>query len=363
MYPVLEHRPTWIEIDLQQFRQNLAYIKTQAQEKEVWPVVKSDAYNNGVEGLFGTFVEAGITKFCVAQYDEAVQLQQIADVNDIAIDLIIFGYIPSEALLTFPTNWRMTIANQETLTTIASLELTHTIKVHLKVDSGMNRKGFKTKDAFTTIYQQIKQHPKLEVEGIYTHFSTADSDLVFMQEQINRFKAIAGAALKSVRYVHAQNSYGLLHAEEKIFNLVRPGGICYGMTGVEHEAVKPIFSLYTTITDKKVAHINEVIGYGNTHTFQQVAYIGVLPIGYADGWRKKNTNLTVYVNDKPCQIVGKICMEQCMISATQNIFAVGDVVELIGKHNSIFTVATYNEICDYELVCSFLARVPRKYRV
>ena len=363
MYPVLHKRPTWIEVDIVQLEKNLAFIKEQAGNKEVWAVVKSDAYNHGIEGVFSTFVSSGICQFCVAQYEEAQQLQAIANQQDVAIDILIFGYIPAEKYQTLPANWRITVANFDMIESLAQ-EITRDtpIKIHIKIDSGMNRKGFKDREQFVRAFELLEINKHIEIEGLYTHFATSDCDLKFMRQQINRFKEITEGYYEQVRYVHAQNSYGLLQSEMELFNLVRPGGICYGMTGIEHAICKPIFNLYSTVTDIRKVTAGETIGYGNIYTFDNDGYVATLPIGYADGWRKKNTLLPVYKNNQQCQIVGKICMEQCMVFSEANILQENDIIELVGKNNSIFFLAAYNEICDYEFICSFLQRVPRIYK-
>ena len=369
MYPTLVNRPTWIELDTQQFEKNLIYINEQAQGQEVWAVVKSDAYNHGIEQLFPYFVKNKITNFCVGQYDEACQLQAIADYHKVPIRILIFGVIYYEKLEILPENWSITIADLATARkTVEMLEKVTTqnkLHVQVKIDSGMNRRGVKTALELAQLLDILESSKKIALFGAYTHFSTADSDIVFMQKQVERFQTILGEKKHCFHYLHAQNSYGLLNVtakEKQFFHLIRPGGICYGMTGTEHPVCKPIFNLYTKIIEKKQVRKGETIGYGNTYTCKNNGYLAVIPIGYADGWHKSNTELTVYVNNIPCKIVGKICMEQCMIFSEKDIFEIGDTVELVGEHNSIYTVATHNKIDDYEFICSFLSRIPRKYK-
>jgi len=366
MYPVLNNRPVWIEVNTQQLQENLNYVKMRAKEQVIWAVVKSDAYNHGIDGLLAHFIAADISHFCVGNFDEAQQLQNLADAINKDIKILIFGVIPGDKLMSVPDNWSITMSSRhfaDQYTSILQQNPHKKINVQIKIDSGMNRRGFKDKQAFVKVWDMLQKNPQYEVVGLYTHFSTADTDVAFMQKQVQQFREICGNMLDDVQYVHAQNSYGLLNlgAEASMFNALRVGGICYGLSGQRHDKLSPIFSLYGEIIETKYVTEGETISYGNTHTFERAGWIGVVPIGYADGWRRKNTNLTVYVKGRPVQIVGTICMEQLMIFAEENFFAVGDTVEFIGQHSDLFEVATHDEITDYELICSFLGRIPRKY--
>jgi alanine racemase len=366
MYPTLTNRPVWIEVDIDQLRANLAYVRARADEKAIWAVVKSDAYNHGLEGVFTTFIAARIAHFCVGNFDEAVQLQSLADAAGEQITILIFGLIPYDKLSIIRPNWHVTISSLHMLTQYSiALEANpeQMLHVHLKIDSGMNRRGFKGEAEFATAWRTLQVHGQYDVVGLYTHFSTADSDVPFMKGQVGRFLDIVGTTWHDVQYVHAQNSYGLLHLGEEaaMFNVIRVGGICYGLSGQRRTDVQPIFSLYGEIIEVKAVKKGETISYGNTHTFTRDGYVGVIPLGYADGWRRINTNLDVYIGEQSVQIVGTICMEQLMVFSPDACFAPGDTVTFIGGKSDLFAVAHHNEITDYELICSFLARIPRKY--
>jgi len=366
MYPILTNRPVWIEVDKDQLQMNLAYVQQHAGDKAIWAVVKSDAYNHGLDGLFTTFIEARISHFCVGNFDEAVQLQALADAADERITILIFGVIPQDKVNIIPENWHVTISSLHLLeqyNTALKNNRTQTLRVHIKVDSGMNRRGFKFKAAFAQAWTLLKANKQYDVVGLYTHFSSADTDIPFMKGQVERFLDIVGETWQEVQYVHAQNSYGLLNlgAEAAMFNVVRVGGICYGLSGQRRAGLRPIFSLYGEIIEVKAVRQGETISYGNTHTFTRDGFIGIVPLGYADGWRRINRDSIVYIDNRPVQIVGTICMEQLMVFADEQFFAPGDTVEFIGEQRDLFAVASYNGITDYELICNFLARIPRKY--
>jgi len=366
MYPVLEHRPVWIEVDTEQLRKNLTYIKTRAAGTDIWAVVKSDAYNHGIDALFSHFIAEGIHHFCVGNYDEALQLQQLANEAEQEIELLIFGVVPLDKIETIADNWSITISSSDYLTRYeqALTAIPHkTVNVQLKIDSGMNRRGFKTKEEFRAAWTELKNNQQINIVGLYTHFSTADTDISFMRKQVKQFVDICGNMLEDVRYVHAQNSYGLLNLAEEanFFNVLRVGGLCYGLSGTGHVELTPIFSLYGEVIELKAVSKGETISYGNTYTFEHDGYVGVVPLGYADGFRRSNTTLSVSVNGKRATIVGRVCMEQLMIFAQTPLFEVGDTVEFIGAENDLFAVAEHNSVSDYELVCGFLSRVPRRY--
>ncbi len=360
----LIHRPTWLEIDLDAFAKNLRYIKRVADKKEVWAVVKADCYHHGLEALFSSFIEQDIYTFCVSQFDEAVYLQQIADKAHQKIKILILGDVKHQLLGSIPHNWRITISSIEWLEK-CEIVIDSKLLVHIKINSGMNRRGVASKETFTELFQKIQQHDCFSVEGAYTHFATADDNMLYMNQQFSRFKEILSGFEDDLVYIHAQNSHGLITLvdSDKYCNLIRPGAICYGLS-VKDENIRPIASLFSTVIELNKVQKDEYVSYGYTYKTKTSGILGVLPIGYADGFWRSNQESNVIVNDIKVPIVGRVCMEQCMIfSEKENDFSTGDIVEIFGKNRPISIIAACNQTIDYEIMCSMAERIPRKYIV
>ena len=366
MNNILTTRETWITIDLNVFKRNLQRVKELAGQQIVWPAVKANCYGHGIDVLFPAFIEEGIDHFCVAYIDEARNLQMLADSYNVAIEILIFGDVPIHELSTVAPNWHITVAHADYAELLLDAVLPSNIQIQIKIDSGMNRRGFKSNLSFMTYYKKLQEKTNCKVSGIYTHFATADNDpnSEYMLQQIQTFHEIVGEAANDVQYFHAQNSFGLanLFASPKqtaTFNAVRPGGICYGLS-VEDAAIQPIASLYTKIMEVKKINKGEFVGYNITFSAPEDGYIAVLPIGYADGIIRRTSGNHVWLNGELYPIVGKICMEQCMIYTTNpDRLHVGDTVEFFGAHVTLAEFARYNQTIDYEVMCSLAPRIKR----
>lgn len=361
-------RPTWITIDKQKFQENMMKIQQKSRYKEIWAVVKSNAYGHDIDLMFPLFLKQKITNFCVAQLDEAIELQKIADTYQIAINILIFGDIDWQYFSLLKSNWRITVASQSWYAAycMQNIDLDFPVKVHIKVDSGMNRRGIKNAEGFERAFTDIAQDHRLDLEGIYTHFATSDSNHYYMEQQYHTFVQLTKEYLHRVRYVHAQNSHGILNLSKEqaaIFNLVRPGGICYGLSGTIHKDFQPILGLYSRVSDSKIVKKGESIGYNNGYYAEADGWVGVVPIGYSDGWMRSNKGIKIQNSDIEVAIVGNICMDQLMLySEKKHPILQNDLVELIGQNVSIFKVAAYNETIDYEITCSLSSRIPRQYK-
>lgn len=362
----LKSRDTWIEIDLEKFEKNMEYIIERADGKILWPAVKSNAYQHGIDGLFDTFIKKGIHHFCVAYIDEAIHLQKLADKNGEKISILIFGDVPIDYLDKMRKNWYLTIATDEYAELIMQSKNIEKFKVHIKVDSGMNRRGFKTKEDFQKVVSDLIESDSVEIKGLYSHFATADNEPneFFKKEQLQKFNEITKEYRDMFTYIHFQNSHGLMtlkNDEVVDYNGARPGAICYGLS-VDNARIKPIASLYTRIMDVKEISKGEFVGYNITFEAPADGYIAVLPIGYADGIWRSNTGNTVYIDSVPVPIVGRICMEQCMIYTTDaELLKCGKRVTFFNEKFPIQLMAKYNETIDYEIMCSLSSRIPRKY--
>ena len=235
------------------------------------------------------------------------------------------------------------------------------LKVHLRIDSGMNRIGFKTEKEFEKAMEMIDSS-KIDVEGIFTHFATADdfSQDDEYEKQLALFKSIVGN--NRFKYIHCDNSAAMMFHHSDYGNLTRIGIAMYGVDprGEENSDLKQAMSLYTKVAMVKVVPKGEKIGYGMTYTADEDQYIATLPIGYADGFTRANQGREVYINGHYYPVVGRVCMDQCMVKVDENVKP-GDDVEIFGEHISLAKMAKEINTIPYEIICLISPRVERIY--
>ena len=250
----------------------------------------------------------------------------------------------------------------------AALEVNKEVKVHVEVGTGMGRTGvhpYKIEKYITSLGQNIK------VEGMYTHFSSADVDDEYSHKQLNSFNVAVNKAkeiLGELKYIHAAASNALINYPEARFNLVRPGIILYGYAGAEDTFekidLKPIAKLKAKVTFLKDVPAGTSIGYSRSYITTKETKVANVPIGYADGFRRDFSNgWKVLINGKKVPIIGKVCMDSFMVDVTElEDIKVGD--EVIIWDNENITLEELADKCDtinYEIICTVGARVPRKF--
>ena len=232
---------------------------------------------------------------------------------------------------------------------------------YLSIDSGMNRIGFKTEKEFEKAMEMIDSS-KIDVEGIFTHFATADdfSQDDEYEKQLALFKSIVGN--NRFKYIHCDNSAAMMFHHSDYGNLTRIGIAMYGVDprGEENSDLKQAMSLYTKVAMVKVVPKGEKIGYGMTYTADEDQYIATLPIGYADGFTRANQGREVYINGHYYPVVGRVCMDQCMVKVDENVKP-GDDVEIFGEHISLAKMAKEINTIPYEIICLISPRVERIY--
>jgi alanine racemase len=310
----------------------------------------------------------------VATVSEATPLREAG----ITAPILVFGYVPL---------WQMREAVRLDLTvTLYSLDSAHalaraaralgkTARVHVKVDTGMGRLGIRAEqmDEILALLRAIGDLPDLELEGIFTHFAKADAeDLAHAHMQLARFehvlRVIEDEGLRPP-LVHAANSAATLSLPEARFDMVRPGIALYGLdpsTDVRLPAgFQPALSFKTQVAQVKLIPAGEGISYGCTYITEQPTWIAVLPVGYADGFRRAPANWgSVLIHGQEAPLVGRVCMDQSMVDISHiPDVRVGDEVVLIGRQGAAAltaeTVAQRLGTINYEVVSEILARVPR----
>lgn len=351
-------RKTYAEINLINLYENYKSIQKIADTSKVIPVVKANAYGHGAIEVTSYLVDKGIDQFAVSLLEEALELREKFK----NIDILVMGIVDEEGLvIASEKHITITISNFDQIKSLKKLQ--KMLKVHLKIDTGMRRLGFRTNVDILRAFNLLKEMKYINLEGIYSHFSTADVDKTYYDIQLNRFKEVLNLIDYDFKMIHLSNSSSAIKYENLLHFTThsRLGISLYGCTlDTNVNFLKTTFKLKTHIS--QINHLNpgDKIGYGATYTAKQKEIIGVLPIGYADGFIRMNQNGDVEINGKRYPIVGRICMDQLFIKIDENIKK-SDVVTLFGGIVSIDEVADRLNTINYEVICEITSRVPRRY--
>ena len=365
-------RPTWVDVDLEAVAYNVRRIKEiVGSQVEILAVLKADAYGHGATTVARTAFNNGASICGVASLNEAVRLRGAG----IAIPILVLGYTPAwQAREALRHDVTITLYDLDVARAFsrAAVDLRRAARAHVKVDTGMGRLGL-LPDQVIPFVEGARKLPGLELEGIFTHFSVADdADLGYTLQQLGCFQDVLArlaSAGVSFRYVHCANSAALLRLPESRFNMVRLGLAMYGLQPSPCVSLPPGFrpalTWMTTIAQVKTLPPGSHVSYGNTYRTETEETIAVIPVGYADGFRRAPHHWqAVLVRGQRAPIVGRVCMDQTMINVGHipNV-RVGDEVVLIGQQGEdVITaeeVANWLGTINYEVVSEILARVPR----
>jgi alanine racemase len=369
--PDIESCSTWLEIDLASIRSNI-HLLNEITGTQVMPVVKANAYGHGLIEVSRAAEDEGVTWLGVSRIEEAIALRNAG----ISCSILILGYTPpkriSEAIQydLAVTLYDKQIAEEYEEVAAANVEK---LRVHVKSDSGMGRLGIPCGRSLDFLKSLYSEH-HLSIEGLFTHFARADEpESGTTEEQLSRFEhlltQLEGEGLRP-GIVHAANSAGALNFPAGRFDLVRCGISVYGLNPspgtLLPEGFQRALTWKTRLTSVKVLPPGHGVSYGFHYFTTHEERIGVIAIGYADGFRRVKGN-QVMVHGKIANVVGAVCMDQCMISLDNIPDAqVGDEVILIGKQNeneiSADDIAQSWRTINYEVVCGLADRVPRFYR-
>jgi alanine racemase len=363
---------TVAEINLDNLRYNYRLISQKVAPAKVMAVIKADAYGHGALAVGRTLAEAGAQYFAVARVSEAVELRQAGFYQP----LLIFGSLfPDEMEVALQQGCRITLASENDLANLLKICAASRLnaRVHLKIDTGMGRVGILVNEAREFI-KKAASRSEIFIEGIYTHFATADSaDKTFALWQLEQFKKLRSAIINDglqIPYFHAANSGAILDLPETFFDMVRPGIALYGHYPTtetsESLPIRPVMTLKTRVVAIRRLPPGSSISYGRRYITQQETAIAVLPIGYADGISRKFTNIgKVMLNGKYYPIAGTVTMDQIMVDVGDDPIAIGDTAYFWGEspHGVISATKVAAEIgtIAYELCCAVSRRVPRVY--
>ncbi|NOT05723.1 MAG: alanine racemase [Anaerolineales bacterium] len=388
-------RPTYLEVNLTQLKQNLENIRAKVAPAKVLVVLKANAYGHGVDGV-APFIAPFADYIGVAIVEEGIHLRNMG----IATPILVMGGTLLEQLPDF-FEYDLTLAASSLDLLTAAEQLAAStrkrLKTHLKIDTGMERIGVREYEA-TTLIQKSLACSHLEIEGIFTHFANSEimslrgGHLLFPPKQsptnlevasglsplattsstlqLERFQEVLSIYEKlnaphpPIR--HTANSGATLSLPESYYDMVRPGVLFYGVypsRDIERTIdVKPALTWKSKVVYSKITQPGRGVSYGSLWQAEAPTRIVTIPCGYADGYFRRMTNQArVVINGKSYPQVGRICMDQFMVDVGEDDVKVGDEVTLLGNGITAEDFADWVGTNEYEVMTNISARVPRVF--
>ena len=366
-------RNTYALINLKYLEENIKDIIKNYSYDYYFGVVKSKAYGHGFD-IIPTMEKAGINYFCVATLEEAIEVRKRTPKP-----ILCFGYVNSDLDLVIKNDITLSITSYEHFQEL--IKLNKRIKVHIKINSGMNRFGIKDKNELKEIVDKLNKSNFI-LEGIYTHLATSGVNDPYYDKQIENFMEITSLInIYEIPIIHIFNSLGLArHNKLPFTNGVRLGLMMYGfnyrlsisrLTELKRKIIKKnisptlfdnnlnlkkVLSLHSEVVNINKVHANEFVGYGAKYIEKEDGFIAVIPIGHADGIT--NAYKKVMINNKQYNIVA-ICMDYIMVKVDENV-KLHDQVDILNEILTISKMAKSDN--PHHLLVSISDRVPRKYK-
>lgn len=370
-----DYNRVYAQINKNSILENIKKIKSNLENNvKLMPVIKADAYGHGALEIAKLLVPYA-DFFAVAVIEEALQIKK----EGIDTPLLILGYVnPASYEDIIDNDIRIPIFTYEAAKRLSDISQrkNKTAKIHIAIDTGMNRIGLNTSSDSLNTVKAISQLPNIMIEGIFTHFATADEkDKSFMIKQEKLFSDFVFNLEKKgicIPVKHISNSAAIIHGKSLNYNMVRSGIITYGLYPSDEVdksklLLEPSLELISHVVYVKTIKKGDTVSYGRTFTANKDMKIATIPVGYADGYPRLLSNKgRVIINGKYAPIVGRICMDQFMVDVTdiENVNE-SDVVTLIGKQGDCFIsadeVAALSQTINYEIICGIGKRVPRIY--
>ena len=365
---------TWAEINLDAIKYNFDQVKSKTNSK-IMAIIKADAYGHGVKEVAELLQKEGAYAFGVATSEEALELRSLG----FTLPILILGVIFKEEYhKIIENNISFAIADIESARIASDVAKTLGKKalVHIKLDTGMGRIGFCFGEESTKEILEISKMENVEIQGIFSHMAKADEeDKTYANMQFKAFTDMCACLEEKgvcLPLKHIANSASIATLPHTHLDMVRSGIVTYGLNpsdevNEKHISLKPAMTLKSRISHVKIMEEDGAISYGGHYIAKKGQKIATVAIGYADGFSRVLSGRTkVLVNGELAPVVGNICMDQCMIDAT-NIkdIKIGDEVIIFGSDGnntiSVDSVALLIGTINYEIVCSVTKRVPRVY--
>ncbi|WRF17912.1 alanine racemase [Helicobacter pylori] len=373
-------RASFVEVDTASLRHNFSTVKSIVPKDAcVMAVVKANAYGAGAIKASEIFLQEGANYLGVATLDEALELRSHFPKTPI----LILGYSPNanaSMLIDNDLSAMVFSLEQAEVFSQMALKAKKRLKVHLKIDTGMHRLGLEPNFKSIEIIKKIRALKGLEVEGIFTHLSNADTKIkTHAKNQMKAFNAFLEQLLEQkieFQYRHAYNSAGILSLcngnENRLLNLYRPGIMLYGFYPSNEmkescpTILKNVVSLKAQIVQIRSVKKGEFIGYGEHFYTNEETLVGVLALGYADGLvRALGNRIQVAINNQSAPLIGKVCMDQCFVKLNNIQAKEGDEVILFGdksaKANDASEIAALLNTIAYETISTLSKRLERVY--
>lgn len=365
---------TWAEISKQNLAYNFSTLQKMAgQDTTLAPCIKANAYGHGIVSVTKELIRDGARWFCVNSIEEAILLRQ----EKIKANLLIIGYVQKSDLdKVIKTNSRIFVSNKNILDELDNLARKNktTIQIHIKVDTGMSRQGVLVSE-FDNFYKYALTKKNIEIEGVATHYATADEpgNKIFEQQK-NRFKKIYDKYRNKIKYWHAANSATLLLGENNGFNFARPGISIYGYYPSEEVKkicerkkiiLKPVLTLKTKVAQVKEIAQGEIVSYGATWQARTKTKIAIIPAGYYDGLPRALSNKAeILIRGQKAKIIGRVCMDIMVADISKIKDAKSeDEVAIIGEQGikkiTADDIAKQAQTINYEILTNIRETMPK----
>ena len=366
------HHPAWIEVDLAQLKTNIAIIRKHIGPSLFCLPIKANAYGHGLIPMGQAAQSVGLDYLGVAHLQEGIKLRQAG----VTLPILVLGAIHEDQindLIDYDLEFTISSKFKAELVAKKCIEKGRKCRVHLEVDTGMQRTGVRPETA-REIFPYLETLKGLEIVGVYSHLATADRPQdPFALKQIKIFQDLMQDPVfqETPLIRHLTNSGGTAYFPEAHLDMVRPSLITLGYLPEPCpeplKEIAPCFSLKAKVSYFKVVKPGEGVSYGHSFVTQKQTRIVTIPVGYGDGYRRSLSNRgSVLIRGKRFPIRGTICMDQFMVDVGDHEVFVGDEVVLIGKQgNEEIPLKEVAHLCDtipYEILCLLNERIPRIYK-
>ena len=361
-------RDTYAEINLEALKHNILLLK-KAAGVPLMAVVKADAYGHGAPEISRAAWDVGTKWFAVSNPDEATEIrEQLPDAHI----LVLSSVMEKACVMMVKEGISVSAYKPEHIYKMeeAAKNIGKRAKIHLKADTGMGRIGFRTENELCAVLDAADKCPNVEVEGLFTHFATADeADLSLAKKQLTEFMNIKNIVLTRGFHpiCHASNSAGIITLADAHLDMCRAGISMYGyppsgevdMSGI---SLKPVMSFISYVSFVKRIKRGESVSYGRKFIAEDDRVIATVSSGYADGYlRALSGKAQAYIKGGRVRQVGRVCMDQIMFDVTGRDIREGDKIELFGTHVGADELAELAGTISYELLTGITKRVPRVY--
>jgi len=340
-----------------------------APSSEPLAIVKADAYGHGAARCASALYEAGARRFGVAHIAEAVEVRRYVGDSDI----LILGHTPPQLA--------PQLCGYNITQNVYSAEYAHMLseyvpagaqlKIHLKIDTGMNRLGFSCDEKGISEAAEAARDPHFYAEGAFSHFACADEpEKEMTARQLERFSGFISAlhtAGVDIKLRHIAASSAIINFPQTRLEIVRPGVILYGMqpsdtmTDIRSLGLAHVMTLRSRVTNLHTVCAGETVSYGASYHAERDITAATVPIGYGDGFVRAYSSMSMMINGKKYPIIGRICMDQCMLDVTGGDVSMLDEVDIFCEDNPVEAFAAAAHTIDYECTCILTPRVKREY--